>query len=75
MNPSINRSGGLWRENVEKVLKAARQNSANAGKIIEYTVIPTFSPIHIGRPDRLNVIWKIDGINQTPISVTKSILK
>lgn len=42
MNPSINRNGGAWRENVERVLKAARQNPANVGKRIEYTVISTF---------------------------------
>ena len=69
MNPLINRSGDDWRENVERVLKTARQNPANAGKKIEYTLIPTFSPVNIGRPDILNVIWKVDGISQTPISV------
>jgi hypothetical protein len=69
MNPSINRNGGEWRENVERVLKTARQNPANAGKTIEYTIIPTFSPVHIGRPDKLDVIWKLGGVRQTPILV------
>lgn len=67
MNYASNQNGA-WRQ-MELLIIDLRGRPANAGKRIEYTVIPSFSPTRIGRPDEFDVQIKIGGVAQPPINI------
>ena len=62
---------GAWRQ-MEEFMIRLRDNPANAGKKIQYTVIPTFSQTRPGRPDSFEVIYQVG--NNAPVTYPNPIL-